>query len=240
MAVSAADPAARRVRFTVPAVTGVAFTLSWLAGLAVPAPSPGLTAPGTAIAAALAGHGTAVIANFLFTEGLPAAGLAVASAFLARAIRAAAAERVGGAGSAVRGAVAARAVAVAGAVAAVISVTQFALGVALARASAPGTTHLLYELVNRLDGAKMLMLAVVASAAATASVLPSWLRWVSAALGIAMIGSGIGYLLLLEGMAGLAYVSGPLLLLFIPATGIAVSREAAPGRKGGRPCPEPA
>ena len=32
---------------TVTGVTGIAFTLSWIAGLAVPAPSPKLTASGT-------------------------------------------------------------------------------------------------------------------------------------------------------------------------------------------------
>ena len=57
---SAIHHAPRRRLLTVTGVTGIAFTLSWIAGLSVPAPSPKLTASGTEITAALAGHGTAV------------------------------------------------------------------------------------------------------------------------------------------------------------------------------------
>ena len=64
---------------TVTGVAGIGYTLSWLAGLSVAAPSPKLTASGTEITAALAGHGTAVAAQFALTEGLPAAGLAIIS-----------------------------------------------------------------------------------------------------------------------------------------------------------------
>ena len=77
----------RRRLLTVTGVTGIAFTLSWIAGLSVPAPSPKLTASGAEIIAALAGHGTAVAAQFALTEGLPAAGLAIISVALARAAR---------------------------------------------------------------------------------------------------------------------------------------------------------
>ena len=72
---------------TVTGVTGIAYTLSWVAGLAVAAPSPELTASGASITAALAGHQAAVVAQFALTEGLPAVGLAVISIALARAAR---------------------------------------------------------------------------------------------------------------------------------------------------------
>ena len=65
----------------------IAFTLSWIASLAIPAPSPKLTASGAEITAALAGHETAVAAQFALTEGLPAAGLAIVPVALARAAR---------------------------------------------------------------------------------------------------------------------------------------------------------
>jgi hypothetical protein len=78
--------AARRA-VTGTGLTGIAYALSWIAGLAVPAPSLSLSASGAAITAALAGHGTAVAAQFALTEGLPAAGLAVVSVALARAAR---------------------------------------------------------------------------------------------------------------------------------------------------------
>ena len=199
----------RRPLATTPAVTGIAFTMSWIIGLAIPAPSPRLTASGTTILAALAGHGGDVVANFVFTEGLPAAGLAAMAVYLSRRVRW---------------------VLWPGLFAAVISLTQCGLGIALARATAPGTAHLLYESVNRLDGVKMLALAVVALAVAAAPGFPRWLRYLGVALGVSIVGSGVAYLFLLDSLAGLAYVAGVLLLIFIPAAGMVL----------GRACREPA
>ena len=200
---TAITSSARRPFVTAPAVTGFAFTLSWIIGLAIPAPSPRLTASGTTIVTALTGHGGAVAASFVFTEGLPALGLAVMTAYLARRVRW---------------------VLVPGMVAAVISVTQCVLGIALARTAAPATAHALYEAVNRLDGVKMLALAAVALAVAVAPAFPRWLRFLGAALGISITGSAVAYLFLLDSLSGLAYVAGMLLLIFIPAAGIALGR----------------
>ena len=61
---------------------------------------------------------------------------------------------------------------------------QFGLGLALAATSAPGPAHLLYTSINRLDGAKMLALAVLGAAAAAMAVLPRWLRWTGIALAV--------------------------------------------------------
>jgi hypothetical protein len=211
--VPASAPAAtRRGVMVVPVAAGVAFTVSWIAGLAIPAPNPRLTASGTAIASALAGHAGQVVANFVFTEGLPAFGLAVVSAFLARALGLLGAAGLAGTAR------------VAGLVAAAISLTQCMLGVALARTSAPGTARELYELVCRLDGVKMFALAVLAAAAAIGSLLPGWLRYLSAALAISITASGVAYLFLLDSVAWLAYPAGPLLLAVIPAAGYAVGR----------------
>jgi hypothetical protein len=204
----------RRRLLTVTGVTGIAFTLSWIAGLSVPAPSPKLTASGAEIIAALAGHGTAVAAQFALTEGLPAAGLAIISVALARAAR-----RSGAA-------VAARVACIAGAAAAVISLAQFVLGIFLAGTSATGTAYALYEAVNRLDGVKMFALAALGLAAAASGVLPRWLRYTGIALAFAMALSGVPYVSLLQGGAVLAYASGPLLLLFITGTGIALGTSA--------------
>ena len=197
MGLSATRDRPRRRLLTVTGVTGIAFTLSWIAGLSVPAPSPKLTASGAEIAAALAGHGTAVAAQFALTEGLPAAGLAIVSVALARAAR-----RSGAA-------TAARFACIAGVAAAVISLAQFVLGMVLAGTSAPGTAHMLYETVNRLDGAKMFALAALGLAGAASGVLPRWLRYTAIALAIALAASGVPYLSLLQGGAVLAYVSGP-------------------------------
>ena len=93
--------------------------------------------------------------------------------------------------------------------------------------SAPGTAGMLYEAVNRLDGVKMFALAILGLAAAASGVLPRWLRYTGIALAVAMVASGVPYVLLLQGGAVLAYVSGPLLLLFITGTGIALGTSAS-------------
>jgi hypothetical protein len=214
---SATGDMPRRRLLTVTGVTGIAFTLSWIAGLAVPAPTPKLTASGAQIAGALAGHGTAVATQFALTEGLPAVGLAIISVALARAAR-----RSGAA-------VGARFACIAGVAAAVISLAQFVLGMVLAGTSAPGTAHMLYEAVNRLDGAKMFALAALGLAGAASGVLPRWLRYTGIALAIAITTSGVAYLLLLQGLAGLAvYPAGVLLLVFMTGAGIALG--TSPGK----------
>ncbi len=199
---------------TVTGMTGIAYALSWIAGLSIPAPSPPLSASGAEITAALAGHGTAVAAQFTLTEGLPAVGLAVVSMALARAAR-----RSGAA-------TAARAALVAGLAAALVSLVQFLFGIALASASGPGTAHALYGAVNQLDGIKMFLLAIVGLAGAASPVLPRWLRYTGVALAVALVCSGVPYLLLWSGGAAAAYVSGPLLLLFITGSGIALGGSA--------------
>jgi hypothetical protein len=213
---SAPHDLSRHHLLTVTGITGIAYTLSWIAGLAVAAPSPGLTASGAEITAALAGHGTAVAVQFGLTEGLPAAGLAIISVALARAAR-----RSGAAA-------AARVTLIAGAVAALISLLQFVLGLVLAGTATPGTAHVLYEAVNRLDGVKMLALAILALAGAASGALPRWLRYTGITLAVVITASGLAYLLLAS-LAFLAVPAGVLLLVFITGTGLAL------GASDGRP-----
>jgi hypothetical protein len=135
---------------------------------------------------------------------------------------------------------ASRLAAACGAGAAAVSLLQCALGVALAGwavpAGAPGRAHLLFEAVTRLDGVKMLALAVLAAAAAhlagRAGPLPGWLRPAGIALAATLTGSGIGYLLLNPALAALAYLSLPLLLIWVTSVGLALSRP-----RPGRLCP---
>ncbi|MEV5754899.1 hypothetical protein AB0L00_44460 [Actinoallomurus sp. NPDC052308] len=211
MNVSATAPVRPRL-FTVPAVTGVAYALSWVAGLSLGAPSPKLTASGNEIVTAIAGHEGVVATQFLLTEGLPTAGLAVISVLLARtALRA---------GSAAVGSV----IGIAGVVAAAISLTQFVLGLALSRTTAPDTAHLLFQAGDRLDGVKMLALAVVGAAAAASGALPRWLRCAGGALAVSIAASGVVYLFLLQGLALLAAPALILLLVFVTGAGITLGR----------------
>jgi len=201
---------------TVPGLAGVCYSLSWIAGLAVPAPSPGFGASGTEIVAALSGHGPALAAQYTLTEGLPAAGIAFIAVALARL------GRRSGATAAARFAL------VAGLTAAVISAVQFGLGLALAATSAPGPAHLLYSSVNRLDGAKMLALAVLGAATATMTALPRWLRWTGIALAVTITCSGLVYLLLIASLAAAAGPALVLLLVFMTGCGIMTGMTAGP------------
>lgn len=195
---------------TIPGIAGVGYTLSWIAGLALPAPSPGLRASGPAIVAALRGHGPALAAQFTLTEGLPAIGIAVISAALARTARRHGARRT------------ARIALVSGLAAAAISALQFILGLILAATSAPGLAHALYQSVNRMDGVKMLALAVLGAAGAATVALPRWLRWTGAALAVAITCSGLVYLFLVTSLATAAGPALVLLLAFITGCGIMI------------------
>ncbi|HET9966781.1 MAG TPA: hypothetical protein VFQ68_01015 [Streptosporangiaceae bacterium] len=209
-------PAGRRWWLTVPGLTGIGYTLSWVAGLAVPVPSPRLGATGPEVVAALAGHGPAVAAQFALTEGLPAIGIAVVSVTLARFAR----HR--------GGPVAARFALVAGLVAAAISAVQAVLGMALAATSAPGPAYLLYVCADRLDGGKMLALAVLGAAAAAMTALPRWLRLTAAALAVTITGSGLVYLLLAASLAAAAGPALVLLLVFMTGCGIMTGMRTEP------------
>ena len=215
---------------TVPAVAGIAYTVSWVAGLALPVPNLSVSASGAEVIARYADHVAAVQAQFALTEGLPAIGLAIVAGALARAAHRSGARRLS------------LITAVSGAIAAVISLTQYALGAVLAGAAVPGhatgQAGALFEAVNRLDGVKMFALAVLALAGAalagkagpagTAALLPRWLRYAGVALAATITVSGIGYLLLIGTLAPMAYVAGVLLLAFVTGTGVALGRKASP------------
>jgi hypothetical protein len=208
------DTGRRRWLLTVPGLVGLGYSLSWIAGLAVPAPSPKFGAPGPEVVAALAGHGPAIVTQFALTEGLPAAGIAVISVALARTARRSGATMAG------------RFALVSGLAAAIISAVQFGLGVALTVTSAPGPAHLVYASVDRLDGAKMLALAVLGAAAATMTVLPRWLRYTGIALAVAITCSGLVYLLLVASLAAAAGPALVLLLAFMTGCGIIIGMKA--------------
>ena len=102
----------------------------------------------------------------------------------------------------------------AGICAVIVSLGECALGLLLAGdAVSNGETNragALFHLINRMDGAKMLVLAALALAGAGLArrgVLSHWLGYVAGPLAAAMIASGIGYLLLNNTLAQAAAVS---------------------------------
>jgi hypothetical protein len=218
----------------VPVAVGIGFTVSWVCGLALPVPNLAVTASAAEILAKYGPHLGLVQAQFALTEGLPAIGLAVISLALAQLAWRLGSGAEAGAGRA--GAGRARVIAVAGMVAAVISVTQYALGVMLAGWALPdhaaGRSSFLWEAINRLDGVKMFALAVLAAAAvaltAPTGPLPRWLRYSSLVLAVSITVSGVAYLFLIQDLSWAAYVAGVALLVWVTGTGVALGR--IPGR----------
>jgi hypothetical protein len=183
-----AEPGRQWAWLTMPGLAGIGYSLSWIAGLSVPAPSPRLGATGGEVVAA-------ALARFARHRGRPVAGpLALVSGLLAAAIAAA----------------------------------QAGLGLALAVTSAPGPAYLLSAGVDRLDGVKMLALAVLGAAAAATTGLPRWLRWTAVALAVAITGSGLVYLLLAAALAAAAGPALVLLLVFMTGCGIMTGMRTDP------------
>ena len=218
-------------RRRIPLVAGIGFTVSWVTGLALPVPILDVTAPAAEIISRYGPHLTAVQVQFALTEGLPALGLAVVGWALALVVR-----RSGSVAGARTGR--ARVIAAAGTVAAVISVTQYALGVILAGSAIPGDaageSSSLWQAINRLDGVKMFALAVLAGATVTLArprgsrgsggVLPHWLQYASVALAVTITVSGVAYLFLIQALSPAAYVAGVALLAWVTGVGVSLGR----------------
>ncbi|WP_329521979.1 hypothetical protein [Spirillospora sp. NBC_01491] len=200
---------------TLTGAVGVAFSASWITSMLVGAPMLDVDATGTAIVDTVTGREGALFAQYLFSEGLPAIGIAVISFALARAAATA------------RTATALRAL---GLAAALLSLVQFTCGAWLSASAVPngdtGLAGTLLEVSNRGDGAKMFLLAALALTALP--VLTRRLRWTGLALAVSIAVSGLGYLLLVPALAPVAYVSGPLLLVWMTGSALAVARAARP------------
>jgi hypothetical protein len=201
-----------------PAVAGVAYSTAWVLGLAVWPSNLDVAATNAKVVAVYSANQGAAMTQYLLVEGLAAIALAVVVISLGRAARMRRAEPPG------------RATVVAGLSAATVSLAQCALGQVLAGSAAPdGETHRagrLFDLINRMDGVKMFALAAMAVAGvglARRAVLPRWLGYIAALLTCALIASGAGYLLLNTTLAQAVLVSGPLLLVWVTGTGLALA-----------------
>lgn len=203
---------------TAPAVAGVAYLLAWVTGLAVWPSNLDVAASGSQVVAAYTGHQGVAMTQSLLVHGVAAVALAVVVLVLGQAAR----RRDGGPLG--------PAMVVAGVGAAVVSLVQCALGLLLAGSVVPdgdsGRAGSLFAAINRLDGVKMLALAAMAASGAAlvrrTRLLPGWLGWLGALLAVALVVSGIGYLLLSSTLAPTAYVAGLLLLAWVTAAGISL------------------
>ncbi|MGW3655671.1 hypothetical protein ACWD6R_08165 [Streptomyces sp. NPDC005151] len=198
---------------------GYAHAAAWILGLTAAwgaTPEVGDTHVG--ITAAYADRPVQAVAQALLVHGVAAVGLLVVGSGVldwARRTGNTAARLAGWAGRA------------AGALACVQLVLEL-IAIPGADPVSPGRTGALFEAVQRADGVKMFALATLAAAACTASrhgtLLRRWevvIGWVLAAT---ITASGIGYLLLSTALTPAAFISLPLLLIWIAALGAALRR----------------
>lgn len=214
---------ARDWRAPVLVFAGVGFALSWLVGLSVFSSSTQVRSSGAQIQHAYSVHTGMVGLQYLLTEGLPALCLAVVTLSLARAMRPAARAR--------------RTItAIAGLTAASVSLLQLALGLWLSLDlvdhSATDIIGTVYTTINRLDGLKMGLLAVLAATVTHAIrrhdlALPNWLAWTAAALATTITLSAIGYLSLNNTLATAAWLSLPCLIAFVTGAALVLHQRTA-------------
>jgi hypothetical protein len=201
-----------------PAAAGVAYLVAWAAGLGAWPVNLALNASAAQVAASYRAHPAAAVTNYLLTEGLAGIllGMVLACVLLPQLRDRMTASTVGAA--------------VLGAIAVAISLAQCVVGLLLTAAATRHDTALcgdLSALVTRLDGAKMIAIALAAAGIATAGtsrpLIPGWLRVVAVPLGLALLASGYAYLTLANQLGWTAFVSGVLLLLWVTGTGIATT-----------------
>lgn len=202
---------------------GIGYSVSWVLSLVVGAPMPSVAASGDQIVAAYAGHDWPTIVSLVLQEGIPAVALAAVVLLVARAASRAGARRAG------------LAVAVFGVTAAAVSLAELVMAawllygpVASGHAATAGT---LWSAIQRIDGAKMFVLAAMAVALAvlslTSAVLPRWLARLALLLAACLVISGLGFVLLTNALSDAVFVSGVLLLVVVTATGVTLRTSEA-------------
>lgn len=202
------------VRTNAPILAAAIYVAAWIVGLAIWPSNPSVSASGADVVRTYGAHQAVAVVQFLLVEGIAAIALAAVVLALAQA--------VGRAG---------RAVLATGLTACLISVTQCVLGVVLAAwLAAPahvGAAADVFEAINRLDGVKMFLLAALIATAVRARRelgSPSWWTGVGLLAILALVVSGIGYLVLDDALAAAAFASLPLLLVWVAATAAILSR----------------
>jgi hypothetical protein len=207
----------RRGLLTPPAAAGIAYVAAWVTGLAIWPSNLDVAASGMKVVSAYAGHRSVAVVQDVLVEGLAAIALAVVAIALGRAAGRRGERRLG------------RIVVFAGVGAASVSLVQCVLGLVLAGVATPDAAGTLFDVINRMDGAKMVVLAAMALAGiglARRGVLPHWLGHVAVLLAAALVTSGVGYLLLDNALAQAAAASLPLLLIWVASTGVTLGRRS--------------
>jgi hypothetical protein len=208
--------------FTGPVIAGLIYVAAWIAGLLIWPSSPGPSAAAGRVVDDLGAHPALGAAQFVFVEGVAAIALAYVLVALARSGAHAGATR------------ASRLLVTTGLAACAISVSQAVLGVVLATALASrahiGAAGAVFDLINRLDGAKMLLLAATIAAAVPARRslgAPRWFVGLDVAAVLALVASGIGYVTHTGGLSNGTALSLPLLLAWAATSSVTTARARA-------------
>lgn len=212
--------AGRRRFVSLPAAAGIGYSVAWIVSQSVGAPNPSISAPGTQVVADLAGHGGPMLTMYVLAEGVAAVALVVVVLSVARAASRGGASRAGLAAAGF------------GITSAVISWVELGLGAWLIGGLVPGgradTAGTVWHATNRIDGAKMFVLAAMAVAIAVVALrtvsLPRWLAPLGFLLAVTLVVSGLGWILLAPGLASSVLVSAILLLIFVTCTGVTLRR----------------
>lgn len=206
----------RRTGITLSAMAGICYAAAWIISLSVGAPNPSVDATGRRVVAAFAGQSGPALIMFVLAEGVAAVALVAVVISVARAALRAGQARAGQVAAAF------------GIAVAVVSWAELALGTWLITGLVPGrrtaTAGAVYHAIMRIDGAKMFLLAAMALAifqlGRTRRIVPQWLAPSGVLLAVALVTSGLGYLLLVPGLAAVVIVSGIVLVIFVSAVGI--------------------
>jgi hypothetical protein len=206
------------LRSLVPAAAGIGYSAAWVAGLVIWLANLDVTSSGAEVVAAVRGHQGAAMAQYVLVEGVAAVMLAIVMVSVGRAASRQGAGELGTMAM------------VTGITAAALSLVQCVLGLLLAGSAVPnadaGQAGTLFSLINRIDGVKMFVLAIMTlagEALARDGVLPRWLGYVGVLAAIALVASGIGYVFLVNPFALAAFASLPLLLLWVTGAGVALT-----------------
>ena len=213
---------------SVPAFAGIGYGIAWVAGLAAWPSNLAIDASEREIVSLYAAHMRQATAQYLLVEGL--AGLFLGTVLFYCLRYASRRDRTWTSRAAL-----------VGAVVVAISLLQCLLGLVLVSSASKGHSGQsddIYQLINRLDGVKQLLLGVfvvmLVGLLRTTFNYPLWLGRTAVILGIALVPSGLAYLLLWNALAGSTFVSLPLLILWVAGTGIWLTGESQRGL-GARP-----
>ena len=211
-----------RALLRVPVLAGVGYAVAWIVSQSVGAPNPSIAASGTQLVSSFAGHSGQNMAMFVLAEGVAAVFLAVVVIAVTRPTLRQGSVRLPGARTAAQLGVGF------GLAAAVMSWVELGVGTWLIFTLVPegraGTAGAAWHALNRVDGAKMFVLAVMAAALSVLAMktppLPRWLAPLGFLLAVALVVSGLGYVLLAPGLATSVWVSGALLVAFVASFGV--------------------